>query len=342
MSCFIIPKWRYIAITEEQRKKLAEVDVQALVKSWEEKKLPRQERIWFLKQEIQVSTFIEQTADLEKEVLHIDIPPGVMCMHTPPQAQNLLCETNVALHELFKHLTFRGLNANPKTKLTMFDRIPKHPHVAAQIASPKEIREYLRSNAQFEVIDRFWLVYLEKLAQHFCLSVDELISDDCHMSILQYEDRGGFFLHIDNILRTDATVFSVGVGRPVVYDMTRVLGRNKRDDVCIVRSSNPEGTMMVLDGEARYKWAHSIPAAHTHNGVKYTLVLRIANTTRPVRPIGKCIEFNTEIYSIASSEPEHEKTESNPHMHAQHDSFLDGSLLGLLMQLENTCIDTHI
>jgi hypothetical protein len=149
-----------------------------------------------------------------------------------------------------------------------------------------------------------------------------------HFNCQKIHNLLGFGLHIDNVLRADATVFTIGVGRPVVYDMTRVLGRNKGDEVCIIRSSNPEGTMMVLDGEARYKWAHGIP---THNGFKYTLVIRLANTARPVRPIGKCIELNTEMYSI-EPEPQSE-TQSNTHIGAHSDLLLD-----LLMQLKNTLI----
>ena len=147
------------------------------------------------------------------------------------------------------------------------------------------------------------------------------------------------YMHIDGLLRSDATVFTVGVGRDVVYDMTRALGRNKDDKVSIIRSSNPEGTMMVLDGEARYKWTHGIPGSRAHNGVKYTIIVRLFHTAGLVRPIGKCIEFNTEMYSITSStEPVPGlKTRSNPQIGAQHDS-----LLGLLTELENTCIQTHI
>lgn len=324
MSCLTIPEWRYIELTEEQREKLTKVNVENMVQVWNQQSSPSADRVWLLRQEIQVSTFIDQTVNLQSTVSQSDFPPGFLCMQTPPEAHNLLCETNVALGLLFEHLKHHKLQANPQTKLTMFNRIPTHSHVA----SPKEILGFLKSKPEFEVIHRFWLVYINELAQHFRLSVDQFICGFRDMHILQYDDLLGFGLHIDNLLRADATVFNVGVGRPVVYDMTRVLGRNQRDEVSIIRSSNPEGTMMVLDGESRYKWAHGIP---THNGVKYTLVIRLANTARPVRLIGKCIELNTDMYSIGSStEPESEmKTPSNHH-ETQNDS-----LLGLLMRLAN-------
>jgi hypothetical protein len=333
MSCFANPEWRHITVTDEQREKLGNVDVQKMVQVWEKEASPPPDRVWLLAQEIQVSTCIEQTQDLEQTVL--DVPRGFVCMPTPPEAENLLSETNVALGLLFKHLKLHKLEANPRTRLTYFNRIPTHP----KLASPKEMRGWLKSKPEFEVIDRFWSIYMNKLAKYFCLSVDELISDHCDMSIIKYEEHNGFFMHIDGLLRTDATVFSVGVGRPVIYDMTRVLDRKKHDKVCIIRSWNPQGTMMVLDGEARYKWAHGIPGSETDNGVKYTMVVRLPHTAGTLHRIGKCIEFNTEMYSITpSTEPATgKKTRSNPQIGAQHDS-----LLGLLTELENTRIQTHI
>ena len=57
--------------------------------------------------------------------------------------------------------------------------------------------------------------------------------------MIKYEDRCGMFMHIDSLLRSDATVFTVGVGRDVVYDMTRAIDRNPDDNVSIIGSSNP-------------------------------------------------------------------------------------------------------
>jgi hypothetical protein len=346
MSCFTIPKWRYITLTEEQRKELKKVDVQKLVQVWEENASPAADRVWDLTQAIKVSTFIEQKEDLQRTVPDTEIPLGLVCMRTPPEAANLLPETNIALASLFEHLK---LPKSPPTMLYIFNKLPGHSHVSLS----KNIHNFLRSKSEFEVIDRFWSIYMKKLAEYFCHSVDvtsdhiarneQLMINNSDFIILKYDNLAGLFMHMDGLRGADSTVFAVGVGREVVYDMTRALGRNARHEVSIIRSSNPEGTMMVLDGEARYKWAHGVPGSHTNNGVKYSIIMRIYHKAGLVRPIGKCIELNTEMYSIASStKPEHEKTESNPHMGAQDDSFLDDSLLGLLMQLEHTCIDTHI
>jgi hypothetical protein len=324
MSCFTIPQWRYIVLKKEQRDKLAKVDVQELVRSWEKENLPPADRVYFLKIRMQVSTFIEQNEDLQRPVL--DIPQGLVCMHTPPDAKKLLYDTNIALGLLFEHLQFPK---NETSGLTIFDRFKIH----SPVAKPREIRSFLKSHKKFEVIDRFWSVYMNILARHFCRSMDvtpdhieQLMSDHCDMSILKYDDLSGFFMHIDGLVNTDATVFTVGVGRDVVYDMTRAIGRDPHE-VSIIRSSNPEGTMMLLDGESRYKWAHGVPGSHKHNGVKYTIIIRLYHTAGLVRPIGKCTELNTEMYSI-EPEPQSE-TQSNTHIGAQRELVLD-----LLMQLK--------
>jgi len=59
-----------------------------------------------------------------------------------------------------------------------------------------------------------------------------------------------FLFDSDNLRRSDATVFTVGVGREVVYDMTTVIDRKKSQEVSMIRSCNPEGTIIVLDEEA--------------------------------------------------------------------------------------------
>jgi hypothetical protein len=67
----------------------------------------------------------------------------------------------------------------------------------------------------------------------------------------------GMWIHIDNLRRSDATVFTVGV--EVVYDITRVIDRKKGQEVSMIRSSNPEGTIVVLDEGTWYKWGHAVP-----------------------------------------------------------------------------------
>jgi hypothetical protein len=364
MSGFTIPEWRYIALDKRQRKKLEKVDVQEFVKSWEENKTLPGDRIWELRRAMKVQTFIQQKEDMRRKVL--DFPLG-LCMHPPDTAATMLRVTNVALDSLF---------ANVKESETKFDDYLRNIHQTrpnyvfakeeigyttfnycshedyekyGRVSSPKNFRGFLKSESEFVAIDQFVSIYIERIAQYFCGSADatpdniariQRIINECgDLVIIKYEDQKGMSQHIDSMLRSDATVFTIGVGRGVVYDMSRAIGRNKGDEVSIIRSSNPEGTMMVLDGEARYKWTHGVPHSHKQNGTKYTIHICFFHAAGLTKCIGKCEELDTDMYSTPAytrSESE-KKTSSNENIGAQHDS-----LLGLLMQLENTHIQTHI
>ena len=358
-----IPQWRYIVLDKEQREKLGKVDVEKFVRSWEKKKTTTDDRIWELKQAMKVKTFIQQQ-DMRKEVLDIHIPQGFVCVYPPEKAVALLRAANVALDSLF---------ANVKENEKKYDIYLRHTHQEkpsyvlmkeqigytifndcsaedykkyGRVSSPQDFRGFLRSTPDLAAIDQFVSIYIERMAHYFCGSADatpdniarieQTINEHGNLTIIKYESKAGMTQHIDSVLRGDATVCTIGVGRDVVYDMSRAIGRNKGDEVSILRSSNPEGTMIVLDGEARFKWTHGVP--HEQNGTKYTLHMCFFHAGL-TKLIGKCEELDSDMYSTPAytrSEPQI-KTRSTAQIGAHHHS-----LLSLLMQLQNTSIDTHI
>ena len=317
------------------------------------------DRVWELKQAMKVKTFVHQQ-DMRKEVLDIHIPQGFVCVNPPEKAVALLRTANVALDSLFAnirkneekykdylhhiHGQARSSYVDNRTGLGyIYFNFCSHDDYArhGRLSAPRDLRGFWKSESEFEVLDQFLSSYMKKIAQYCCGSVDvtsddishieQLINDRADMTIMKYDDKQGIQMHLDSMIRGNATVFTIGVGRDVVYDMSRAIGRNKGDEVSIVRSSNPEGTMMVLDGESRYKWTHGIPHSREHNGTKYTIHISFFHAAGLTKLIGRCEELDTNMYSASAytrSEPE-TKTPSNENIGAQHDS-----LLGLLMQLE--------
>ncbi len=83
-------------------------------------------------------------------------------------------------------------------------------------------------------------------------------------------------MHIDNVLRSDANVFTIGVGRDVTHDVVQVIPEASDADakMPMLRCSNVEGTMMITDGKARYMYAHAIPYARKSK-LKYTIIFSI-------------------------------------------------------------------
>ena len=352
MTPFHTPQWKYITLTTEQRN-LRLPDMKELVKKWQISNYTPSERVWDLKEQIKVQTYAEQACTLEP--VH-DTPANIVCMPAPVDAKVILLETKLALDLFFSHVADTNskfaaqlhharnnyvVNLE-KAGFTIFNFNPtKDYEKHGRVSSPKEIRAFLQSTPEFKVIDDFWSTYMCVLVEHFAATtklqrsdIESLINDHGDFCIIKYRPGFGLYMHIDNLLRSDATVFTVGLGRKVVYDMTRVIGREPGepgDSMSIIRSSNPEGTMMVLDGEARYKWGHAIPYSTGKDGVKYTIILRLFHTPELSQVVGECAELRTTMYSTTSS------TKAEPQIDTHHHS-----LLGLLMQLENTRLQTHI
>ena len=366
LSCFTVPEWRYIALEPQQRKQLARVNVDNFVKSWEAKQMPSGDRIWEYKKAIKMKTFVHQKEDMRTKVL--DIPKGLVCMPPPDEAVTLLRKANVALDSLFANIKEnenkfadylrpfmnqeRQSCAVDRKELgySIFNYCSQEEYVRyGRVSSPKNLRAFLKSEPEFAVIDQFLSIYTKRMAQYFCgpgdatpgniTRIEEIINDKADLNIIKYEGQTGMAQHIDSILRSDATVFTVGVGRDVVYDMRRDVGRNPDENVSMIRSSNPEGTMIVLDDEARYMWTHGIPHSKEKNNAKYTFHLALFHTAGLSNIVGKCKEFDTHMYR-SPAYTQHSpapKTPSNPHIGAQH-----ASLLNLLTQLQTTHMPDRI
>lgn len=360
MSCFKIPEWRYIALEKGQRNKLRKVNVQELIKSWDERKTPPIERLYELKRAMVMKTFTQQKEDTRKKVR--DVPQGVLCMHPPDEAVTLLRPANVALDSLFADIQSSAtkfdayMHPNCETKrqyvkerkqfgYTKFNSCTSAEYSKyGRVATPKQLREFLKSEPEFAVIDEFISIYMKSIARHFCgdadatpddiARIEQIVNDQADMTIMKYDDQGGLFQHIDHILRSNAVAFTIGIGRDVTYDMTRALGRDPQEGVTMIRSHNPEGSLMVLQDEARYKWTHGVPHSREPNGTKYTIHICLFHTTGLTEVTGRCEEFGTDMYGPAT----HTRcAELDAPMYSAHHS-----LLGLLMQLENTRIQTHI
>jgi hypothetical protein len=249
-------------------------------------------------------------------------------MHPPDEAVNLLRPVNAALDSLFADAQSSSTKFEAymypicKTKrqyvkerkqfgYTKFNSCTSEEYCKyGRVATPKQLREFLKSESEFAVIDEFISIYMKRIAQHFCgdadatpddiARIEQIVNDQADMTIMKYEDQGGIFQHIDHILRSNAIAFTIGVGRDVTYDMTRALGRDPNEEVSMIRSHNPEGSMMVLQDEARYKWTHGVPHSRQPNGTKYTIHICLFHTIGLTEVTGRCEEFGTDMYGPAN------------------------------------------
>ena len=317
---FKTPRWHYVQLGEKHASHL-NLDMEALEKKWNKLNYNCTERIWDLKRRIRIKTWLSQ-----KQVNGIvtDIPSHVMCVNPPAKAKSLFSQTKLALDFLFSHILDvnsqfvemmnhekemyiasyknRGLVYFPTNKLHDYE-------MRGRCDSPEQFRAFLRSDARLEVIDDFWAEYMKIICQHLTgsrsiteqqrVELEEIINNQGTLYLLKYEPGAGIWMHIDNLLRSDATVFTIGLGRRVIYDMTRVIGRQKGTPVTLLRSSKPEGTRMVMDGASRYEWAHGVPyGGKKRNGTKYTIILRVFHHKRLSRFVRKCKTLDVDMYTM--------------------------------------------
>ena len=244
-----------------------------------------------------------------------------MC-ECPAKAKSLLPQTKQALDFLFSHILDvnsqfvemmhhekeyyissyrnRGLVYFPTNKLHDYE-------LHGRCVSPAQFRAFLRSDPRLEVVDDFWAEYMKIIYRHLIgsrtiteqqrVELDEIINDQGTLYLLKYEPGAGIWMHIDNLLRSDSTVFTVGVGRRVIYDMTRVWPSGKRP-VSLIQQTSP-GPMMVIDGAARYEWAHGVPyGGKKRNKTKYTIILRVFHHERLSRFVRKCKALDVDMYTM--------------------------------------------
>jgi hypothetical protein len=327
---FKVPHWTSLRLTHSQSE-ILDVNVDELVQQWKDKKYDCKERIWDLKSKIRVNTYVSQVSDNNK--VH-EIPPHLLYVEAPAHAKALLAQTKTALDFLFSHI----LNVNSrfadmlhheknhyicsyKTRgLVYFPNNELHAYeLHGRCASPDQFRAFLRSEPRLKVIDDFWNEYMELIVRHLAapdntndsiteqqrIELTNIINQQGQLYLLKYSPGTGIWMHIDNLLRSDATVFTVGIGRDVVYDASKIVGRDKGLPASILRSHKPEGTMMALDGGSRYAWAHGIPYSYqknkktkTNNKTKYTILLRLFHHPKLSRCVGKCVELDVDMYTM--------------------------------------------
>jgi alkylated DNA repair dioxygenase AlkB len=108
---------------------------------------------------------------------------------------------------------------------------------------------------------------------------DGFLSDACNQLIVnEYQPGQGINPHVDYVPWFGETIFSLSLGSSCVMNFTQT---GRRTPVSLLLE--PE-SLLILQGEARYRWKHCIPARMTDviNGGKMQRQRRISLTFRTV------------------------------------------------------------
>lgn len=232
-----------------------------------------------------------------------DIPAGLRCFaFDGAQDPSLLSSTARELDRLFADLTRYNAALNvPEVKIIEDDgktfwpswRLAKAAHQSEWYmpVNTQSVMTLLKANHFDSILKLFKHHYDHILTSIYTarktdtLSYQELehhINQNSTMQFLKYRPNDGMNQHIDNLLRSDATVITIGVGRDVVYDMSPVLHRHHKMRGQIARVTLPEGSAVVMNGDVRYHWTHGVPKTQDKS-TKYTMIWMLHHTDEMIK-----------------------------------------------------------
>jgi len=225
------------------------------------------ERIWFIKSTIRVKTWISQRT---KPVKNGAMPPGLMLVRNPAPA--LLKGAREEMIRLFDD----QLKTKPKSRLPYSD-YRKSRGLYYIFGTDLKLKRFVPYGEALPMLEGYpdLRKFCEAYGTFLCESLNisaEVFKTEVMLLLLMYDEGFGLWLHVDNVARTNGSpICTVSLGPPDVnVDFVPVL-KPTRSRIPLRLNCN-EGDMLMMQGEARYEWAHGIPYGLPTK--KYTLMFK--------------------------------------------------------------------
>jgi len=269
----------------------------------EDCRVPR-DRVWYAKQLVRERTWVgQETSDSWDGC----VPSGfkIFALKKPPvvSTNQVVNELNILFSDVDKLdqltrastgqsksmvMTYkkRGLTYFPSNNVQDYER-------HGRVIDSGVFRKLLE--AHYPNTHSFWSSYETAICEATGMSRAHLESQG-KLTVLRYGEGKGLWMHFDNLLRSDSTTFTVGVGRQTVYDLAPSLYHKYSDEaVSALRVNVEDKAVVVMDGSARYQWTHGIP--YGFDGVKYTLIFKLKHCSEHSSFIGIEPTFGCRMYS---------------------------------------------
>lgn len=215
-------------------------------------------RIWWVNHSINVRTSLVKDQS-EKNALVTRLPPG---MHVF-SLQNM--DHDIQEKEVVSELESLFQQEADQPTVPLYDMSPcnnlrvlfMYDDPSARQMTYSEVCRFLeqRTTHTKEVVRRL----SNEIKQLLGITQQEL-ETSCILTIIHYKPNAGLQTHIDNVARTHGTggpVFTMSLGGSGVkcMDMLPVMEYWKDP----IRVFTPVPSVIMLDGESRWEWGHSIP-----------------------------------------------------------------------------------
>lgn len=172
---------------------------------------------------------------------------------------------------------------------------PRDYELHGRAVSVHNVRQLLQE--YYPAIDQYWNRYETCIAKMLNIDKSEL-ENHGHLVFLRYSSKTGMWLHLDNLLRSDSTTFTIGIGRNhCVYDFApTLLHRYTKEPLSSLRTTFPNGSLCAMDGEARYQWSHGVP--YGMEGIKFTIIFKLQHLEHRKKNLGTEPTINCCMYTM--------------------------------------------
>jgi alkylated DNA repair dioxygenase AlkB len=267
------------------------------------------DRIWFVKSQIRVKTYLSQPLQPTSQAL----PPGLLIAHSTERERSLLAGARTDIHELFRYekslpkekrlphmdyLRDRGLYYIFGTDI----RKATMQHTAEELKDPRN-QPYVRFKDAYRLLHNRDCPHLAEFCMERAKSLCRLfelpfqaLEDKCMLLLLRYLPKQGLWLHVDNVARTDGgPVCTISLGPPDVnVDFVPLLEPTAARQP--LRINIDEGETLIMEGESRFDWAHGIP--YGLNDDKYTVMFKFTVMPQYEAEDGYSDLLDTHFYSM--------------------------------------------
>ena len=320
MSTDIGVQWQLVRPSTTTTMKLSLPTLYELIRKWNKKnrygKYPARKRLWDIKKVLgdDCNTYIRDHT--EPIPSFSDIPQGFTCFgfdNTSQKNRALLASTLTEFNTLFSSLDVYQKKLGNRThdsRITHQNGTCFWPDFTVQCITNKSLHHHLEANGCYLPLNTSnVLSFLEEngfqsilqiFNHHYNRVIESIysksefnghkdndiqtlknhINQHSTLQFLRYDPNVGIKCHIDNLIRSDATVVTIGVGREVVYDLSPILHQEHKLRGVVIRATLPEGSAVVLNDDVRYHWTHAIP--YGVEATKYTIIWKLFHTAEMV------------------------------------------------------------
>lgn len=122
-----------------------------------------------------------------------------------------------------------------------------------------------------QILDKY-LTYI--FEQYKIKPTEEFLNKHVQIILLKYNPKTGIWMHIDNIARYDqGPIITIPIGPEYTYyDFTPTLSDNPNLKPMRIKVKN--GSINIMDGDARMEWAHGLPYDMNYEKTKYTIMFK--------------------------------------------------------------------